>query len=167
MDTTFKLSEIKDFLSISDDKFDLNHTINTWSDDKKLLVLNKVLSFINHFSMFKDSGDTLYENKGLMLPESSYPANGGIGSFVLACSTDWGTSTEFLPGTTVTGASLFYTNETPAGGASFSADSLGNMQVDTGTKQSAGFSGTWRLLSRVYMGSSVNVFPLGFFQRIE
>jgi len=56
MDTTFKLSEIKDFLSISDDKFDLNHTINTWSDDKKLLVLNKVLSFINHFSMFKDSG---------------------------------------------------------------------------------------------------------------
>ena len=55
MDTTFKLSEIKDFLSISDDKFDLNHTINTWSDDKKLLVLNKVLSFINHFSMFKDS----------------------------------------------------------------------------------------------------------------
>ena len=55
MDTTFKLSEIKDFLSISDDKFDLNHTINTWSDDKKLLVLNKVLSFINNFSMFKDS----------------------------------------------------------------------------------------------------------------
>lgn len=55
MDTTFKLSEIKDFLSISDDKFDLNHTINTWSDDKKLLVLNKVLSFIDHFSMFKDS----------------------------------------------------------------------------------------------------------------
>ena len=55
MDTTFKLSEIKDFLSISDDKFDLNHTISTWSDDKKLLVLNKVLSFINHFSMFKDS----------------------------------------------------------------------------------------------------------------
>ncbi|MHA1254161.1 MAG: hypothetical protein ACTSPS_01045 [Promethearchaeota archaeon] len=55
MDTTFKLSEIKDFLSISDDRFDLNHTINTWSDDKKLLVLNKVLSFINHFSMFKDS----------------------------------------------------------------------------------------------------------------
>ena len=55
MDTSFKLSEIKDFLSISDDKFDLNHTINTWSDDKKLLVLNKVLSFINHFSMFKDS----------------------------------------------------------------------------------------------------------------
>lgn len=55
MDTTFKLSEIKDFLSISDDKFDLNLTINTWSDDKKLLVLNKVLSFINHFSMFKDS----------------------------------------------------------------------------------------------------------------
>jgi len=55
MDTSSKLSEIKDFLSISDDKFDLNHTINTWSDDKKLLVLNKVLSFINNFSMFKDS----------------------------------------------------------------------------------------------------------------
>ena len=55
MDTTFKLSEIKDFLSISDDKFDLNHTINAWSDDKKLLILNKVLSFINNFSMFKDS----------------------------------------------------------------------------------------------------------------
>ena len=55
MDTSSKLSEIKDFLSISDDRFDLNHTINTWSDDKKLLVLNKVLRFIDHFSMFKDS----------------------------------------------------------------------------------------------------------------
>ena len=55
MDTSLKLSEIKDLLSISNEKFDLNHTINTWSDDKKLLVLNKVLSFINHFSMFKDS----------------------------------------------------------------------------------------------------------------
>ena len=55
MDTSLKLSEIKDFLSISDDRFDLNHTINTWSDDKKLIVLNKVLNFINNFSMFKNS----------------------------------------------------------------------------------------------------------------
>ena len=55
MDTSFKLSEIKDYLSISDDRFDLNQTINAWCDEKKLIVLNKVLNFINNFSMFRDS----------------------------------------------------------------------------------------------------------------
>ena len=51
-------SEIKSFLSIPDDRFDLEETINetfkSESEDKKLYVLGKVLNFIANFAMFKE-----------------------------------------------------------------------------------------------------------------
>ena len=53
-----KYSEIKSFLSIPDDRFDLeeiiNETFKSESEDKKLYVLGKVLNFITHFAMFKE-----------------------------------------------------------------------------------------------------------------
>ncbi|MFX1392004.1 MAG: hypothetical protein ACFFAH_00380 [Promethearchaeota archaeon] len=51
-------SEIKSFLSIPDNRFDLeeviNETFKSESDDTKLRVLGKTLSFITHFAMFKE-----------------------------------------------------------------------------------------------------------------
>lgn len=53
MDLESKYSEIKDFLSVPDQKFDLDQVICDWSEEKKLTILNKVLDFINNFSMFR------------------------------------------------------------------------------------------------------------------
>ncbi len=51
-------SDIKQFLSISDDNFDLEKTVNLYfksePDENKLELLADILSFINYFSMFKE-----------------------------------------------------------------------------------------------------------------
>ena len=51
-------SDIKSFLSIPDERFDLEEVINTTfkleSEDTKLKVLGKTLSFITNFTMFKE-----------------------------------------------------------------------------------------------------------------
>ncbi len=51
-------SDIKQFLSISDENFDLETTINLYfksePDENKLELLADILSFINYFSMFKE-----------------------------------------------------------------------------------------------------------------
>lgn len=51
-------SDIKQFLSISDENFDLEKTINlnfkSEPDENKLELLADILSFINYFSMFKE-----------------------------------------------------------------------------------------------------------------
>jgi len=51
-----KLIEIKEFLSISNEDFDLYQFIDECIEWKKgrELVLDKILSFVSHFSMFKD-----------------------------------------------------------------------------------------------------------------
>jgi hypothetical protein len=54
MDLESKFSYIKTFLSINDGKFDLDQVIINWPIEKKLLVLDKVLNFINNFYMFKE-----------------------------------------------------------------------------------------------------------------
>ena len=54
MDLESKFSYIKTFLSINDGKFDLDQVIINWSEEKKLVVLDKVLNFINNFYMFKE-----------------------------------------------------------------------------------------------------------------
>ncbi len=54
MDISSKYSEIKNFLSISDEKFDLDQVCSGWEEEKKFLILEKVLNFITHFSMFKE-----------------------------------------------------------------------------------------------------------------
>ncbi|TFG06396.1 MAG: hypothetical protein EU539_07755 [Promethearchaeota archaeon] len=53
MDITSKFLEIKNFLSIPDEKFDLGLVLNGCSEQNKALILDKVISFINHFAMFK------------------------------------------------------------------------------------------------------------------
>ncbi|MFX1257923.1 MAG: hypothetical protein ACFFAN_08695 [Promethearchaeota archaeon] len=53
MDIESLYSKIKDFLSISDDKFDLDQVIYDFSKEKKFQLLIKVLTFISNFSMFK------------------------------------------------------------------------------------------------------------------
>ena len=51
-------SDIKQFLSISDENFDLEKNINLYfksePDENKLELLADILSFINYFSMFKE-----------------------------------------------------------------------------------------------------------------
>ena len=52
-------SEIKEFLSISDQDFTLKQSIDYYfksePDENKLKILADILSFINKFSMFKDT----------------------------------------------------------------------------------------------------------------
>ncbi len=54
MDISSKYTEIKNFLSISDEKFDLDQVCSGWEEEKRFLILDKVLNFITHFSMFKE-----------------------------------------------------------------------------------------------------------------
>ena len=54
MDLESKFSDIKTFLSINDGKFDLDQVIINWPEERKLIVLDKVLNFINNFYMFKE-----------------------------------------------------------------------------------------------------------------
>ena len=58
MDLSSVYSEVKQLLSISDDKFDLEKTINQYyksePDENKLEIVGDILSFINRFSMFQD-----------------------------------------------------------------------------------------------------------------
>jgi hypothetical protein len=54
MDHSSKYAEIKYFLSVSDEKFDLDQVIKNWSEEKKSAVLEKVLKYMNNFYMFKE-----------------------------------------------------------------------------------------------------------------
>ena len=99
------------------------------------------------------------------------PAWGAVGTIVIAASDEHARSTEYLPGTTVTGGSLYYSAATPAtNGASLSAEVTTNMRISNTAWQSAGLTGTWRLLSRVYQaqtgGGFDAFFVIGMFQRI-
>ena len=98
----------------------------------------------------------------------TFPAFGEIGSIVIAGSTAWTVSTEYLPGTTVSGSSMRYSSATAAGGnvTALSGESSSELRVLTGTSQNPGLSGTWRLLSRIYMGSDSTIIPIAMFQRI-
>ncbi|MDA3814610.1 MAG: hypothetical protein PF570_10210, partial [Candidatus Cloacimonetes bacterium] len=97
-----------------------------------------------------------------------FPAIGSIGTLVVACSSEHsGTYTQYLPNTTVSGSSLHYSGETVAAGNSLSTRSNTDMLVYNSNWASFGFTGTWRLLSRVYKGSTVGNYPVGLWQRIS
>jgi hypothetical protein len=51
-----KYSEIKQFLSISEDRFDLDKYVEDWKEpeDRRAQVLEQIVNFIHHFEMFKD-----------------------------------------------------------------------------------------------------------------
>ncbi|UCD00993.1 MAG: hypothetical protein JSV23_08920 [Promethearchaeota archaeon] len=58
MDLSSIYSELKELLSISDDKFnlerDINQHFNTEPDENKLEILGDILNFVNKFSIFKE-----------------------------------------------------------------------------------------------------------------
>ncbi len=138
------------------------------------------------FSMFKDSGGTLYQNKRLLINQSSeqindlnindlviqnsivFPDFGSVGSLVIAGCTSWANSTQFLPGTTVAGSTLIYSTDTSTtAGNPLSASTGGALYINTGASQSAGLTGTWRLLNRINKGSTTSQVPVALFQRIS
>ena len=57
MDLSSIYSEIKQFLSISDEKFDLEQSVNYFfkrePDEIKLEIVSDILSFVNNFSLFR------------------------------------------------------------------------------------------------------------------
>ncbi len=137
-----------------------------WSDAKQGWYNGNDRAF---FSMFKDSGGTLYQNKGLMLPETSFPAYGDIGSFVIASSNAWARDTEYLPGTTVAGNTLYVsTTASVSSGNPFSATGFSAIYTDSGAWQTLSLTGTWRLLCRVAQAQagSATRYTIGMLQRI-
>jgi len=138
-------------------------TAPVWSDDKQGWYNGNDRAF---FSMFKDAGDTLYENKGVMAPKSSTPSLNSIGSITLAGSTSWSVSTEYLPGSTVVGNTLVYDSTESGSNNSFGARAATNMEILVAAETNLSYTGTWVLLSRVWRDSDSTVRPIGLFQRI-
>ncbi|MFX0069980.1 MAG: hypothetical protein ACFFAO_02720, partial [Candidatus Hermodarchaeota archaeon] len=54
MDIESKFFTIKQFLSIPNEKFDLDHILNGQVEENKRRILDKVIVFINNFAMFKE-----------------------------------------------------------------------------------------------------------------
>lgn len=103
------------------------------------------------------------------LPGGTVPAAGAIGSHVIAASTDLVSGNNYPINTTVSGSSLVVCNTTPGTGVVFPLSARGVGQLDTisGGSSSLGYSGTWRLLSRVALGVSANSnYPMALFVRI-
>ena len=96
------------------------------------------------------------------------PDYGDIGTIVVAVSSAHSVvSTQHLPNTTVAGSTLYHGTGTPNAGAALAADTVTNMVVSSATWTSFGFTGTWRLLTRVYKGTGASSYPVGLFQRIS
>ena len=120
--------------------------------------------------LWDESEDEFVFNKGVRITGSlkGVPDFGDIGTLITAGSNGW-TIGIHLAGTTVLGSTLVYSavfNSTD--GSSLSSSSNGSATTSTlitGTPTSFGFTGTWRLLSRVYQGT--NGIPVGLFQRIS
>lgn len=109
------------------------------------------------------------------VPEAQLPASGGggvpasegaVGSLVIGGSTDLALNTQYLPGHTVSGSSLIYSTSTsgnagqPLGGVSFEG-----IYIIMAAHSTYGYSGTWRLLSRVGEGNGTWR-TIGLWQRI-
>jgi hypothetical protein len=155
------------YYQVSSSSFVYSTTVPTWSDAKQGYYTSNDRAF---FSMYKDSGGTLYQYKSILKEPLEIPGLGGIGSFILAASTAHSLSTEYLAGTTVSGSTLVYSTDT---GATF-GNGLSGQQgsgawgyIATSDEASFGFIGTWRLLSRVYRDNSSGIRPVGLFQRIS
>ena len=170
--------------------FIYSNTAPTWSDVLQGWYNSNDRAF---FSMFKDSGGTLYENKRLLLSQNNFnmpndlnvendltvqndltiidniifPAYGNIGTLVLAGSTAHSTSTEYLPGTTVNGNTLIVSSEAGAtyGQPLSGYNNISQSVLSIGSNQSLSLTGTWRLLARVARGSAA-WYPIGLFKRI-
>ena len=92
---------------------------------------------------------------------------GKVGSFVIAASSAHAPTTEYLPGTTVAGNTLYYSSATPGTtGAPLSSSGATVLIIASTAWQSAGLTGTWRLLTRIHQATTATVYGLSMFQRI-
>ena len=97
---------------------------------------------------------------------------GDIGTYVIAASTSWVVSTEYLPGTTVSGDTLIRSSRDTTSDAYGSglntkaADGTrSDVTIDSGESESLGLSGTWMLVTRIVRGTNALVYPIGLFLR--
>jgi len=172
--TTFYL-----YYDESAEEFIYSETAPIWNDALQGWYNGNDRAF---FSMYKDSGGTLYENKALLMSQNNFEVandlivNGSIhgscnyseiGTIIIAGSTDLLGTTEYLPGTTVQGSSLV--RSTSTNGSPFNGEG-GNVyygvSIYSGRMVTLGLVGIWRLQTRVYVSGST-VYPLGLFQRIS
>lgn len=167
--TTFYL-----YWDVDPGAFIYSETAPTWNDALQGWYNSDDRAF---FSMFKDSGDTLYQDKLFLLNQSQrqievenitinnailFPAYGEVGSLVIAASTAWDDDTTYEPDTTVAGNTLIRMDETTE--ASLNARGATNI-VFLANSANLGLTGTWRLLTRVRMVTDNNI-PIGLLQRI-
>ena len=159
--TTFYL-----YYDESAEVFIYSETAPTWSDALQGWYNGNDRAF---FKMYKDASGNLYENKSKLEQENTIRPvvvdYGDIGTIIIAASTDWSISTQYLPNTTVTGASLY------RGGYVGNSGSI-NAQANSGTVSTDDYvtlslTGTWRLLTRVYRYSNSTIYPVGLLQRIS
>ncbi len=94
-------------------------------------------------------------------------ANGEIGTLVAAASTAHAVGTQYLPGTTVAGNTLIYSTAVDNTYGNGMAGLNGAAPNSVAANASYGYTGTWRLLCRVYAGTTGSYKPVGLFQRIS
>jgi len=140
----------------------------TWSDILQGWYNGNDRAF---FSMYKDSGGTLYEAKAKLEQENKIRQvsdYGEVGSLVMGSSTEFTLNTIHDPGKTVTGGSIVVSTYT-SGGINLSCEG-GSIYYGTSILStrsvSLGLVGTWITLARVRQSSS-SVYPGCLFQRIS
>jgi hypothetical protein len=92
-------------------------------------------------------------------------AYGAIGSYVTAGSNAISFSSEPSFGATVAGSSLVYSNVNDTNGSPLGARSSAGIGILTANQKTASLSGTWRLMTRIYQGSSA--YTIGLWVRIS
>jgi len=98
------------------------------------------------------------------------PTYGEVGTIVIAASNAWSRATEYLPGTTVAGNTLYVDNTTgSSSGYPLSAIGSTIIYVDSGAWQTLSLTGTWRLLCRVLQATNgaPTRYTIGMLQRIS
>lgn len=103
-------------------------------------------------------------------PSGSSPTNyGDIGTYVVAASNSMTpNNTVYAQGTTYAGSSLVFSSSTFNGiilGGDY-YDNSNPIVVSTGQTESAGLSGTWRLMTKLRRSAIAGTFPIGIFLRI-
>ena len=92
---------------------------------------------------------------------------GDIGTYVIAASNSYTNNTQYTGGQTFAGSSLFRSTSTNTNSASLSCSS-GSVLIFSNEWTSFGFSGTWRMMVRVYQGDIGGVNrPSALFVRIS
>jgi hypothetical protein len=90
---------------------------------------------------------------------------GAIGSYVTAGSSSISFSSEPSFGATVAGSSLVYSSTNDTNGSPLGARSAAGIGILTANQKTASLSGTWRLMTRIYQGSST--YTIGLWVRIS